>query len=153
MKEYQWNEIKDETDIQAFMSMFGYFHDGCLKELRYISGAYVQNNLSMYPLNDKRSLYVVFQRQYNEPAAIEMLFEELCQLNLRPANEEYTCEIHGATMCMEDGCMVWFDSDWFRDDYKEMYGQEGVTWIKAKRVKWRAVEDYLGEEEIYLNSK
>jgi hypothetical protein len=49
-----WNEINTAKDIEIFMETYGYFHDSCLKEIRYLSGAYVNSNLSMYPVNHKR---------------------------------------------------------------------------------------------------
>lgn len=51
------------------------FHDSCVKEMSYISGAYVDDSLSMYPLNDRRILRVVIQRQFDENSMIEMEFQ------------------------------------------------------------------------------
>ena len=48
-----WKEIKTNGDIQSFMDLVCCFHDGCIKEMHYLSGAYVDEGLSMYPLNDK----------------------------------------------------------------------------------------------------
>ncbi len=41
-----WNEITNEEDLQSFMKCMYFFHDSCIKELKYISGAYVDENLS-----------------------------------------------------------------------------------------------------------
>ena len=32
------------------------FHDSCLKELKYISGAYVNEKLSMIPVNKQKNI-------------------------------------------------------------------------------------------------
>ena len=61
-----WNEIVDEKDIQNFMNKVIFFHDSCIKELRYSSGAYVTSDLRMYPINDKRILDIIIQRQFEE---------------------------------------------------------------------------------------
>ena len=106
-----WFEIKNKEDIEHLMSEYGGFHDGCLKELRYISGEYVGKDLRMYPLNSLRNLYVIFQRQWENPSTIEMLFEELECLTLKPVGEDYTGDIFGAYMTIENNCLVWFDSD------------------------------------------
>ena len=37
----EWTPIQTEEDIFALMQSFGGFHDSCIKELKYISGAYV----------------------------------------------------------------------------------------------------------------
>lgn len=144
-----WFEIKNKEDIEHLMSEYGGFHDGCLKELRYISGEYVGKDLRMYPLNSLRNLYVIFQRQWENPSTIEMLFEELECLTLKPVGEDYTGDIFGAYMTIENNCLVWFDSDDFKDDYKELYEYSDVTWIKARRVKWRVAEECIGNAEIY----
>ena len=69
-----WNEITNEKDIHAFMEMVGWFHDSCIKEMKYLSGAYVSDDLAMWPLSDKRVLNVVVQRQFKEKSMIEMQF-------------------------------------------------------------------------------
>ena len=100
---YMWNEIIDEKDIQNFMNKVGFFHDSCIKEMKYYSGAYVNDNLAMYPINDKRILNVIIQRQFKELSMIELQFIGLKYLNLFPTSEEYTCEIFESTMFIKDG--------------------------------------------------
>lgn len=56
-----WEIIHTNSEILKFMESVCYFHDSCIKEIRYISGAYVGENLSMHPLNDRRILRVVIQ--------------------------------------------------------------------------------------------
>ena len=111
-----WFEVKNQKDIEYLMSVFGGFHDACLKELRYISGQYVSEDLSMHPINSLRNVYVIFQRQWENPSVIEMLFEGLECLVIRPVSEDYTSDIFCAYMTIEDNCFVWFDSDDFKDD-------------------------------------
>lgn len=50
------------------------FHDSCLKELKYISGAYVNDELSMLPVNNQRVLSMIIQRQFKNPSVVEMQF-------------------------------------------------------------------------------
>ena len=59
-----WNEIKCETDLRNFMDMHNRFHDSCLKEFKFISGAYVNEDLSMHPINDKRIIKIIIQNKY-----------------------------------------------------------------------------------------
>lgn len=54
-----WNEIADIKDIQQFMEQVDCFHDGVIKEIRYCSGAYVNDELAMHPINKKRKLDVI----------------------------------------------------------------------------------------------
>ena len=34
-----WNEITTEKELNSFLDAMCYFHDSCLKEIKYISGA------------------------------------------------------------------------------------------------------------------
>ena len=50
------------------------FHDSCIKELNYVSGAYVAEDFGMYPLNTKRCLKLIIQSQMETVGTIEMEF-------------------------------------------------------------------------------
>ena len=140
-----WNEINNEKELQDFTSICSDFHDCCLKELRYISGAYVDSDLSMYPINDQRKLYIFFQRQNKDFTNIEIEFSGLEKLSLCPNDEAYTCEILEASMFFENGKIYWGDSIWFKEQ-RDLY--DG-TWLCAKKVRWRIVDEYIGDKEIY----
>ena len=141
-----WNEISNENDLKKFMDVHYGFHDSCLKELKYISGAYVNKDLSMHPINDKRFLKMIIQRQFRNSSTIELEFIGLKYLRLYPNEENYTCEIFGITMFFKNDCIYWCDCDNLLETDLENY--EG-TIICASKVRWRVVEDYLGSEEVY----
>ncbi|OOM77642.1 hypothetical protein [Clostridium sp. BL-8] len=42
-----WYDISNKSDIDYLNDIYGGFHDACITELRYISGADVDNNLSI----------------------------------------------------------------------------------------------------------
>lgn len=145
-----WNEIIDEKDIHNFMNEVGFFHDGCIKEMRYYSGAYVNDDLAMYPINDKRILNVIIQRQYEDLSMIELQFIGLKYLNLFPSNEEYTCEILDSKMLIKDDFIYWCDcGELSEDDFEDYEG----TLICAAQLRWRAIENRMGSEEFYASSK
>ena len=77
-----WQESKTNDDIKSFMDLVCYFHDGCIKEMHYLSGAYVGEGLGMYPLNDKRILKVIIQRQFDDLSMLELEFSGLTVANL-----------------------------------------------------------------------
>ena len=143
-----WNEIISENDLNGFMKMHYGFHDSCIKELKYISGAYVKDNLSMYPVNDQRILKIIIQRQFENPSVIEMEFTGLKRLNLLPTDENYTCEILDTTMILNKDCIYWCDCGGLSEDDLESY--EG-TLICASKVRWRAVDEYIGQKEVYIS--
>ncbi len=142
----EWHKIFNQNDINDFMNKFGYFHDGCIKEVHYISGAYVSEDLSMMPINDKRILKVVFQRQWKDLSAIEIEFSGLIHFNLKPVDKNYTCEIFEAYMQCINEVIYWADdSEWdINAEDKNEY-----TWVAARYVQWREANDYLGDKIIY----
>ena len=141
-----WEIISTNDEILSFMEKVCYFHDSCIKEISYISGAYVGANLSMYPLNNRRVLRVVMQRQYEKDSMIEMEFHGLKSLKLFPVDESYTCEILDSTMILKDENIYWCDcgnlSELDLDDYKG-------TIICASKLRWRSIENHMGEKEFY----
>ncbi len=141
-----WKTIGTDDEISRFMEAVCYFHDSCIKEMSYISGAYVDANLSMFPLNNRRVLRVLIQRQYETNAVIEMEFQGLKYVKLFPVDEDYTCEILGSAMMMKDGSIYWCDcADLSEADLDDYTG----TLICASKLKWRAVENHLGNSEFY----
>jgi hypothetical protein len=145
-----WNEINSNEDLSNFLDMLHGFHDSCLKELKYISGSYVNENLSMYPINDQRTLNIVIQRQFKDPSVIELEFSGLIYLKMFPNDENYTSEIFDATMILKDDCIFWCDCGGLSEADLETY--KGTT-ICASKVRWRAADEYIGQEKVYTRKK
>ena len=141
-----WNEITTQSGLEDFMNLFGFFHDSCIKEFKYISGAYVNENLSMYPTNDKRILRMLFQRKIRNPAVIEMEFVGLNRLNLYPVDEAFTCEISEATMVLNNGRIDWYDCDKLSEN--ELIAYRGTV-ISSAKAAWRIADDLIGHKVIY----
>ena len=141
-----WEKISTNDEILTFMERVCGFHDSCIKEMSYVSGAYVDVNLSMFPLNNRRVLRVLIQRQYEKDSMIEMEFQGLKYARLFPADENYTCEISDSTMFMKDGSIYWCDCGNVSESNLEDYTG---TLICAARLKWRSIENHLGENEFY----
>ena len=145
-----WSEISTNDEILQFMEKMSYFHDSCIKEISYISGAYVGENLSMYPLNDRRVLRVVMQRQYENDSMIEMEFSGLMCLKLFPVDESYTCEILDSTLIMKDESIYWCDCGNLSESDLDNYVG---TLICASKLRWRSIKNHMGEKEFYRSNK
>lgn len=141
-----WNEINNNEDLNSFLNKHHSFHDSCIKELKYISGSYVNEDLSMYPINDKRILRIVIQRQFKDPTVIELEFIGLKFLKMFPNDENYTSEILDVTMIWKDDCIFWCDSGGLSEVDLESY--KGTT-ICASKVRWRDADEYIGQDEVY----
>ena len=140
-----WKTITTDEEMLKFMESVSYFHDSCIKEISYISGAYVDENLSMYPLNDRRVLRVIIQRQYKENSMIELEFQGLKYLKLFPVDESYSCEILDSTMIMKGGTVYWSDCGNVSESDLEDYAS---TSICASKVRWRSIENHIGKNEF-----
>jgi len=145
-----WNNINDCEDLNVFMEKVDYFHDSCIKELKYLSGAYVDKDLSMYPINDRRVLNIIIQRQFENISMIEMEFEGLKYLKLFPTDSTYTCEILDSTMFIKDDCIYWCDCARVEERNLEEYGG---TIICASKLRWRVIDECMGQNEFYISAK
>ncbi len=129
----EWNSINTKDDIDKLMNVFGNFHDSCIKEVHYISGAYVNKDLEMNAINKRRNVTVVFQRQESNPSTIEVIFEKISKLNLAPVDERYDCVILDAFMDIFDGEIYWADSKNF--DIHDIREYDDFTWICAESIR------------------
>jgi hypothetical protein len=143
-----WNEINNNSDLKSFMEMFYSFHDSCIKEMKYLSGAYVNENLAMYPLNECRILRMIIQRQFKNNSMIEMEFSGLKFLKLLPCDISYTCEILDATMLLKNDSIYWCDCGGISETDLDNY--DG-TIICASKLRWRSIDEYLGSREFYTS--
>ena len=143
-----WQTISTNDEILKFMESVCYFHDSCIKEISYNSGAYVNEDLSMHPLNDCRTLRVVIQRQFETDSMIEMEFEGLKHLKLFPVDESYTCEICESTLTLKDGNFYWYDCSELSES--DLVNYEG-TLICASRLRWRSIENHMGNKVFYVS--
>ena len=141
-----WETISSSDEISRFMEKVYYFHDSCVKEMSYISGAYVNDSLAMHPLNDRRILRVIIQRQFAEDPMIELEFQGLKYLRLFPVDESYTCEILDSAMLLKDGDIYWCDCG---DVTEADLGDYKGTLICASKLRWRAIENHMGEKTFY----
>lgn len=100
----------------------------------------------MHPLNVRRALRVVIQRQYEKDSMIEMEFQGLKHLKLFPVDESYTCEILDSTMIMKDGNFYWCDcGNVSESDLNDYAG----TLICASGFRWRSIENHMGDKAFY----
>ncbi|WP_026692340.1 hypothetical protein [Peribacillus kribbensis] len=142
----KWIEIKGNEDIKKLLEIFGNLHDSCLKELLMWTDSFVDKDLSMgVGLGLDTNIRMLFQRQSINPSAIELLFEGVTQLHLSPSPENYDSIILDAILLLQDGTFYWADAY----DWKPISHDDEVTWIASKRVKWRDVSNWMGDNRRY----
>lgn len=142
-----WNIIETKQDLQEFLDMVGLFHDSCIKEIRYKSGAFVDESLDMHPINDKRILSLVLQLQNCRIPMIVLEFIGLKKLQLCPVDESYTSEILEASMFFENGCIYWCDD--YASSTKD-FDATIRTMVCAERCSWCKIDGYMGKEDFFI---
>lgn len=141
-----WNEIGTQKDLDDFIEKFYGFHDSCIKEMKYTSGAFVTDDLAMSPVNSKRILTIIIERQFDDIPVVELEFSGLKYLKLYPVQEEYTCEILDSTFIFKDGYIYWMDIGGLNENQLDDYQS---TLVCAKNLRWRAIDVPFGDVELY----
>ena len=141
-----WNEVTSEADIKRLMEAFGYFHDGCIREMHLWGGYSVGDNLSMHcPETPDLRCRLLIQRQWKDPAAIELLFDGVSHCSVA-AEAGYDRIIMEATLLLEPGRIVWSPDEEFHESEFEPGASSAIV---AKRLWWREIESGLGSALRY----
>ena len=135
MKQTEWKYIDTEDDVNFFMKQTCCFHDSIIKEVNYVSGSFVDSDKIMNVTNLRK---VVIRVDSQQCSNIEMIFEGVTALNLRPPLDNYFGDIYEASIILKDA------SVFFCDDYLEKIDTNYKgTWISAYSLKWRFVSDEI----------
>lgn len=142
-----WKTIETQSDADALMDLFGGFHDACIHEAHLWTDHWVHNDLSMSCPGDlDNRIRILIQRQFKNPSAIELLFEEVTRFNLVPTPENYDSIIFEATLLVQKGQIYWSpESNWSPENSE----RDSDTWVSAKKLRWRDASDWMGEELHY----
>lgn len=140
-----WNTIKTKEDIDNLLRLFGGFHDSCLKELYLWTDSCVDENFAM-GMSSGTNVRILFQRQYDNLSAIELLFEGVTKFHLTPPPENHDSIIFGASLLFQNNLFYWADDIGWHPNEVTPYE---VSWISAKSVKWRDVSSWMGDTMRY----
>lgn len=126
-----WNYIDKDIDIEKLMGMAASFHDAVLNGLNYISESYT-GEIGFQIKNGSKGIIMHFSSCWCND--IELVFEGIIALNLRPSEENYSGEIYSATLkILEDKTIFFCDDDISERDAEK----SDCTWIKAFSLRWR----------------
>ena len=140
-----WNEIRTTDDVDYFNTLVSLFNESYLKELCFVSGNYVSEDLKLQECNEPIAR-LLFQSKWGNPSVIEMEFREILQINIKPSAKEDGSIIFDAPLHAINDIFYWNSNDvLFREDRKVDY-----TWIAAKQVFWRIREGLLGNKKTYF---
>jgi hypothetical protein len=129
------------------MANFGGFHDSCLREAHVWSEHYVHPDLKMHCSgNLDTRVRLLIQRQFKNPSAVELLFEQVTAFHLQPSAENYDSIIFEATMLHIGDTFYWADSgNWLPTSAT----RDSATWIAGRKMSWRDASNWMGKQLRY----
>lgn len=146
-----WNEVRTPEDIAELMKAFVGFHDACLTELRYASGAFVDGEGRMwFGRPEERTARATFHSQWKEQA-LELCFTGVRKICMAGWQERYGCDLFDCYLAIhtdlvagrDDPLIVWADGEDFSPkDLPErgLLGEPMDSYIVAARLRWRWTE-------------
>jgi hypothetical protein len=144
----EWRALTSANDIEELMRLFGDFHDGCVHEIHAVTGHYVHDNLSM-SVGWETTVRLLIQRQFSDPSAIELRFDEVVGFRLSPPAPNYDAIIYGAAFFIRDGIYYWADNAGWKPEFPE---RGDTTWVSARKVSWRDASNWMGPDLRYLTA-
>jgi len=144
----EWHSVNTNKDINNLLEFYHGFHDSCIKEIRYISGAGVNADKSMFFGEAKdRRVEVAFQSQWN-PGTIELRFTGMRRMSIIGWQRNYFCDIYGCYLAihndlitgLDEKLIVWADNGGFDPKAsfeKHTLSEPETSFIIAENLFWR----------------
>lgn len=142
-----WKEVCSEQDIEEITATFRDFHDSCIVSVKYISGAFVDENGTMnLGSEEEREAVILFHSQW-EPYKFELCFSGIKQMHIAGWQDNYSCDISEAELSFcsnllpgkPDKLIVWTDGDFATFKADGTLHEPTDTYIVACKLKWRIV--------------
>ena len=132
-----WTEIKEQSEIDKLLDLFGYFHDSCLRDIYITTREFIDEKLVMH-FDNKLTASLLFQRQFGLTTVLELKFEDIEQFNFKPFDKSTNSVIYDAALMTTNGLFYWADSaDW-------EIGDNDSIWISGKKLFWRIRPELIG---------
>ena len=119
--EADWHYILTQKDADDFMDLFAGFHDATLDKLVFEETYGTSKATAVF---DNSDCY----------GTVEICFEKISAIHLRPAEENYMNYILDAALIIKDESVFWSDDCMEAEDLS----YDG-TYIKALSMKWRKI--------------
>ena len=153
----EWNEVRTDDDIEAFMQKTGCLHDSVIVSVSYNSGCYaVDRGLACMPDKEENTLSVIIDHSWT--GRLELLFIGVRYFNVYGYSDTYSKEIYECGLEFRSDLMdkerderliVWTDGG--DVDLKNMLidlRESGQTFIIAEKLKWRYINEYDHKQEL-----
>ena len=147
---HSWNAVNSSNDIHDLMESFGGFHDTCLVDVFYRSGAHVtKDNAMVFEPSSEYVLFMTFHSQWYKES-LELCFTGVRRCNIVGFQNNYFCEILDCYLAFhtdlvsgrDDPLIVWADFAGFspcRNAQESVLHEPATTYVIAEQLKWRFV--------------
>ena len=125
-----WRYVTTQAEADTLLDAADNFHDSVLAELHYVSGSCLHADNSMRVSDSIRQVTMVFHSQWCPP--LELVFEGVKGLDLRPAGNNACSALFEATLRVRDAAVFFCDGD---DEGNET--AYSGTKICAYSLRWR----------------
>jgi len=153
-----WLPLRSVEEIQSFLTAVGGFHDGALREFAVSTETYVAADLSTAcPDHLDTWARIHLQRQYQDPAAFELLCRGVSHLQFTPTLDGCNSIVFSGDLRVEDSAfrltLEYLNSP-MRPPTQEMLARiaaappPGLT-LLAQSIEWRPIE-LTGDRLLYV---
>ena len=144
----EWYNVRHWGDVDYLKQQYGWFYDTCLTEIQFKSGAFVDEQETMYfgtPM--EREIHMFFERQW-KPDKLELCFTDVKRCNIAGWQEGSDNEMQGCFLELrwdlipDRELIVWGDRNPFEYGMEQHGGflQEPLcTYVIASKLKWRFI--------------
>lgn len=143
--------IQTQNDADELLESSQGFHDAILKEIKIMNCEYVDETGVCHGDAEGFHFDALFhfqiQRIEDKSNSLQIFFEKVERFNLLPAEKNYSSQIWDARLRVYNGSvylMLDVDDALPEDWLPENDESQCLTWIRAKKVSWRYIEDGLG---------
>lgn len=132
-----WTEIVSTSDIKGLLESYGNFHDSCIRDINISTMEFVDEKHAMH-FSNILTATILFQRQSNKNAILELKFDGLKYLNYNPLTDGNYNVLLDAALRLRDSYFYWAD----HEDWEE--GDNDAVWVCSKKLFWRFRPELIG---------
>lgn len=134
-----WNYVTTQDQADALLEQAAGFHDSVLAQLHYVSGSCLNSDGSLTVSDHIRQVTMEFHSQWCPP--LELVFEAVKALNLRPGGTQSVSALWEATIRVRNAAVFFCDGSCEDEDTYP------GTKIWAYSLRWRFLKPLTTSKE------
>ena len=133
LEKNMYTNINNKEELKSFLDEAGYFHDGVIKSINYVSGSYSSNGWT-HPSDDKAEIIMVIEGCWC--GTIKLKFELISKAVIKPVLKNFDSLIFGGNIYLKNNSFVFVkDVDNIEDDLN--LKKVNSTYIVSKKLSYQ----------------